>query len=178
MCAQSGELPAGHLIHRSVLTRLCCAKSFAPCRGYGGFGPMWTAVLQPQSTCHASPRSAFPANRCPSFAPENNGCFSRVTHTRPPARARAVNDRTDMTAGASWSLPLAGGSCTRTLRIRAHERGFLAALVFQFLFFRHNTGAPLRGQLPPARRARGGIYGCCGGAASDLRAAKCARIDH
>ena len=125
---------------------------------------MVTAVLAPSKRllgASAHPTSGKPLD---AFAPENNGCFSRVTHTRPPARARAVNDRTDMPCKGQ-QVP-AARAALELLRSPA-GRGFLAALVLNFYFIAMLVQHP--GAAPPGPKGqRGHMYGCRGEAASAL----------
>jgi hypothetical protein len=63
---------------RGVLTRLCYAKSLAPCRGMGALAPMETAVLQPLN--HSSlTRAAQSWQSIPSHRACRTGC-SFVRH--------------------------------------------------------------------------------------------------
>ena len=108
-----------------------------------------------------------------AFVPEDNGCPARVTHTRPHAHAHAVNDTTDGAQVHSGALqgaqPLHPSTALafRPTQLRGacvRSPGFQIAMDFL-------PGAALarhRGQLPPARRARGGTYGCRCGAASSV----------
>ena len=107
--------------------------------------------------CRPAQRSAGRA--WPSFAPENRvfvpsqnthgipsqNSFSRYAHTH--ALAHAVNDRTDMPRRGQLVL-LAAQPPHRPCRWQDQRgRGFLAALVFNFLF-RHKAGTTPGGSSP------------------------------
>ena len=114
---------------------------------------MVTAVLAPSKRllgASAHPTSGKPLD---AFAPENNGCFSRVTHTRPPARARAVNDRTDMPCKGQ-QVP-AARAALELLRSPA-GRGFQT---LRRLKIRQGTGAPPGAAPPGPKGQRGHLMG-------------------
>ena len=88
MCAQPGGLRRATPIHRSVLTRLCCAKSFAPCRGYGGSGPHGDGCFAASEHVPSAPAQRSPGRAWPPFAPVDKR-LSSSRHAHTPARARA-----------------------------------------------------------------------------------------
>ena len=95
------------------------------------------------------------------------------TRGRTRSRTLLTIERT-CPAGASWSLPLGRVSGVERFAYDRTDRGFQTLRRLQIPSLSGHW-CNTWGQLPPAQRARGGIYGCRGCAASDLRAAKCAK---
>jgi hypothetical protein len=114
---------------------------------------------------HESSRVAQSELGIELFAPDKQA-VSRVTHALAHACVHAVNDRTNMPRRGQ--LEPAALAALELLRNPAGG-GFKTFHHFQF---HRNASATQWGQLPPAQRARGGIYGCCGKAAPDFRAVK------
>ena len=169
-CAQNGGLRRATFRCKVYSLDFATQNRSPRAGGMGALAPMVTAVWQCQNPHQADPRSAVLAHRWPSFAPEDNGCFrASRTHARTRSRTLLTIERT-CPAGASWSLPLGQPS-----NCCAVQRAGVFSLRSFSIFYFVTRLAQHPGQLPPARRARGGIYGCRGGAASGLRNVKCAR---
>ena len=159
----------------TTVSELRFRHQFAPAGGLGACPQVAKRNGFQQCSCTHEPcsRSSLLAYRWPPSRLINMAPLALRTHARTRSRTLLTIERT-CPAGASWSLPLGRVSGVERFAYDPADRGFQTLRRLQFPIssgYWCNT----RGQLPPARRARGGIYGCRGEAASGLRNAKCAR---